>query len=114
MGVYNMKLLRLWLIPILLIFLISCNSSTEKQKWMKLLQTITFYIYYCGFEQSLALFKQEEKYRRKIWGTIEYSYPDRLNDNLEDFLFASKKTYDIYMCFQQKYQIMLKEICFYH
>ena len=34
--------------------------------------------------------------------TLEYHYPDRLNDNLEDFLFASKKTYDIYMVFPAK------------
>lgn len=33
---------------------------------------------------------------------MEYHYPSRLNDNLEDFLFASKKQYDIYVLFPAK------------
>lgn len=54
-------------------------------------------------QQSLALFKKEEKNIEKKFGVhLEYHYPDRLNDNLEDFLFASKKTYDIYMLFPAK------------
>lgn len=54
-------------------------------------------------EQSLALFKKEEKnIEEKFNVQLEYHYPDRLNDNLEDFLFASKQTYDIYMLFPAK------------
>ncbi|WP_338448937.1 extracellular solute-binding protein [Niallia oryzisoli] len=54
-------------------------------------------------EQSLALFQMEKKNIEEKFGVrIEYHYPDRLNDNLEDFLFASKKNYDIYMIFPGK------------
>jgi multiple sugar transport system substrate-binding protein len=54
-------------------------------------------------EQSLALFRKEEKnIEKKLGVKLEYHFPNRLNDNLEDFLFASKKTYDIYVLFPAK------------
>jgi multiple sugar transport system substrate-binding protein len=54
-------------------------------------------------EQALALFKSEEETIRKRFGVnLEYHFPNRLNDNLEDFLFASKETYDIYILFPAK------------
>lgn len=54
-------------------------------------------------EQALALFKKEEKNIAKKFGVkLEYHFPNRMNDNLEDFLFASKKTYDMYILFPAK------------
>lgn len=54
-------------------------------------------------KQSLALFMKEEKNIEKKFNVeLDYQYPDRLNDNLEDFLFASKQKYDIYMLFPTK------------
>lgn len=103
MGVMTMRL-RLWLFPILLIFLTSCNSFTETgQNTAEKDDHLTSISIIADSEESLALFKQEEKNIEKKFGvTLEYHYPDRLNDNLEDFLFASKKTYDIYMIFPAK------------
>lgn len=54
-------------------------------------------------EQALALFKNEEKNIAKKFGVkLEYHFPNRMNDNLEDFLFASKNTYDMYILFPAK------------
>ena len=104
MGVYDMKLLRLWIFPILLILLTSCNSATDKAQNDEVVdKTLPSISIIADSEESLALFKQEEKNIEEKFGvSIEYHYPDRLNDNLEDFLFASNKTYDIYMIFPAK------------
>ena len=66
-------------------------------------------------EESLALFKQEEKDIEEKFGVIvlEWHYPNRLNDNLEDFLFASNKTYDIYMFFPAKIPEYVERVFFY-
>ena len=113
MGVYDMKLLRLWIFPILLILLTSCNSATDKAQNDEVVdKPLPSISIIADSEQALELFKQEERnIEEKLDVNLEYHYPDRLNDNLEDFLFASKKTYDIYMIFQEKYRNMLKEIC---
>ena len=94
MGVYDMKLLRLWIIPILLIFLTSCNSTTDKAQNDEVVdKPLPSISIIADSEESLALFKQEEKNIEEKFGvSIEYHYPDRLNDNLEDFLFASNET----------------------
>ena len=62
MGVYDMKLLRLWIIPILLIFLTSCNSPTDKaQNGKDVDKPLPSISIIADSEESLALFKQEEK-----------------------------------------------------
>ena len=99
-----MKLLRLWIITIILIFLTSCNSNTDKAQNDEVVdKPLPSISIIADSQESLALFKQEEKNIEKKFGvSIEYHYSDRLNDNLEDFLFASNKTYDIYMIFPAK------------
>lgn len=54
-------------------------------------------------EQALAAFKMEEETIRERFGvSLEYFFPSRMNDNLEDFLFASDEIYDLYILFPGK------------
>ena len=57
-----MKLLRLWIIPIILIFLTSCNSNTDKAQNDEVVdKPLPSISIIADSEESLALFKQEEK-----------------------------------------------------
>jgi multiple sugar transport system substrate-binding protein len=86
-----------------IILLVSCNarpSVTTKTTSSKKLPIISII---ADSKQALALFQQQEKNIEKKYGVrLEFHYPNRLNDNLEDFLFASKKRYDIYVLFPAK------------
>lgn len=54
-------------------------------------------------KEALAAFRMEESSIAQKFGVrLEYSYPQRLTDNLEDFLFASQESYDIYVLFPAK------------
>lgn len=104
MGVYDMRPSRIGLLLSLLVLITGCNTSepTDKNKNTPSNKFTNISII-ADSEQSLALFKQEEENIKEKFGVqLEYHYPDRLNDNLEDFLFASKKSYDIYMLFPAK------------
>lgn len=83
--------------------LTSCSthqSVTNKTTPTKKLPAISII---ADSKQALALFQQQEKNIEKKYGVrLEFHYPNRLNDNLEDFLFASKKRYDIYVLFPAK------------
>lgn len=94
----------LWIF-IFILLLTGCNSdlANKKESAPKNKDNKPSVSIIADSEQSLALFKKEEKNIEKKFGVhLEYHYPDRLNDNLEDFLFASKKTYDIYILFPAK------------
>jgi multiple sugar transport system substrate-binding protein len=85
------------------ILLVSCSSNPSdpnKKTPSKKLPVISII---ADSKEALALFQQEEKNIEKKYGvSLEFHYPNRLNDNLEDFLFASKKRYDIYVLFPAK------------
>jgi multiple sugar transport system substrate-binding protein len=85
------------------VLLASCSSRpsvTNKTASSKKLPVISII---ADSKQALALFQQQEKNIEKRVGVrLEFHYPSRLNDNLEDFLFASKKRYDIYVLFPAK------------
>ncbi len=54
-------------------------------------------------EEAMALLRMEEDAIARKYGVrLEYYYPEWLSDNLEDFLFASDETYDIYILFPAK------------
>jgi multiple sugar transport system substrate-binding protein len=95
---------KLLLLSIALIaFLNGCSSKETGQKETDYNNNLPSISIIADSEESLALFKKEEKnIEKKFSVKLEYHYPNRLNDNLEDFLFASKKTYDIYMLFPGK------------
>jgi len=82
--------------------LTSCSSkpAVQKEDPARKLPAISII---ADSQQALALFQQQEKNIEKKFGVrLEFHYPNRLNDNLEDFLFASKKNYDIYVLFPAK------------
>lgn len=100
-----MKLKRILYLSLFIVLLTGCNSdpAKEKENLSKKLDNKPVISIIADSEQSLALFKKEEKNIEKKFDVhLEYHYPDRLNDNLEDFLFASKQTYDIYILFPAK------------
>lgn len=53
--------------------------------------------------EAITLFKAEEKNIEDKFGIkLEYHYPDRITDRLEDFLFATNEQFDIYIIFPVK------------
>lgn len=91
------------LITVTILLLISCSPKQAIQKKEAAEKKLPVVTIVADSKQSLALFQQEEKNIEKKFGVrIEFHYPSRLNDNLEDFLFASKKNYDIYVLFPVK------------
>lgn len=102
-----MKLHRTFLLFlfIFIMLLTGCRSDSvdKKEEASKNIDNKPVISIIADSEQSLALFKKEEKnIEEKFDVHLDYHYPDRLNDNLEDFLFASNQTYDIYMLFPAK------------
>ncbi len=92
----------LWIL-MFIILLASCNTGPVSQKKTESDKKLTTISIIADSKQALALFQQQEKNIEKKFNVrLEYHYPDRLNDNLEDFLFASKKRYDIYVLFPAK------------
>ncbi|HHY74979.1 MAG TPA: sugar ABC transporter substrate-binding protein [Bacillus bacterium] len=52
---------------------------------------------------TMALFKMEEEEIAKRFGVrLSYNYPERITENLEQFLFATEEKYDIYILFPVK------------
>lgn len=100
-----MKLHRTFLLFLFIMLLTGCRSDSvdKKEEASKNIDNKPVISIIADSEQSLALFKKEEKnIEEKFDVHLDYHYPDRLNDNLEDFLFASNQTYDIYMLFPAK------------
>lgn len=100
-----MKLKRVFWVFLCTVLLAGCNTDSvdKKENSAKNIDHKPVISIIADSQQSLALFKKEETNVEKKFGVqLEYHYPDRLNDNLEDFLFASKQTYDIYMLFPAK------------
>lgn len=103
MGVFVMRLSRFASLLIALILTAGCQPNSEDTKSDGNDTSLPTISIIADSEQALALFQQEEENIKDMFGVkLEYHYPDRLNDNLEDFLFASDKTYDIYMIFPAK------------
>ena len=93
------------LICLLIFFtlLVSCSSSLPVKKKTAQNKNTPIISIIADSKQALALFQQEKNKIEKMYGVrLEFHYPNRLNDNLEDFLFASKKRYDIYVLFPAK------------
>ncbi|WP_234978370.1 ABC transporter substrate-binding protein [Bacillus tuaregi] len=98
-----MRSTRQWLCLAFMLILTGCNSSQPTDQENETTGDLPALSIIADSEQSLALFQMEEKNIKEKFGVrLEYHYPDRLNDNLEDFLFASNQTYDIYMIFPAK------------
>lgn len=87
-----------------LLLLTGCQShSSQSTSSHSSGQPLTTIRVIADSEQALAAFRQEEKEIEQRFGVhLEYYYPQRLSDNLEDFLFNSKETYDIYVLFPIK------------
>ena len=94
----------LWLFLFILLILTGCGPSPgNNQENIEKSDPYSTISIIADSEEALALFQQEEENIKEKFGvSLNYHFPDRLNDNLEDFLFASKLTYDIYMIFPAK------------
>lgn len=100
-----MKFRKLMLLFLSTSLLTGCQLSTSEEKETVPTKTTDKPVIsiIADSEQSLALFMSEQQNIEKKFGVqLRYQYPSRLNDNLEDFIFASKETYDIYMIFPAK------------
>lgn len=89
---------------VFLLLLISCNTkesstpvgSTDNDD----LTTIKIIAESPGAVQFIQM--QEKEIAEKYGIRLEYNYPERLTENLEDFLFATEEQYDIYSIFPVK------------
>lgn len=100
-----MKLFSWVVVSFLLLSLGACKDpaspdQTEAEKNNDNLTTIKVIAESPG---AVVFFKMNEKEIAKKFGVrLEYNFPERLTDNLEDFLFATKERYDIYSIFPVK------------
>ncbi|MDQ0155524.1 ABC transporter substrate-binding protein [Robertmurraya andreesenii] len=88
---------------LLFIFVTGCEKDEPVKKVEKESQNLTTLKVIADSEEALAAFRMEEDNIQKKFGIqLEYYFPNRMNDNVEDFLFASKETYDLYILFPGK------------
>lgn len=95
------------LLFVLFIFLIVFATGCEKDKTVEKVEEdssdLTQLRVIADSEEALAAFRMEEENIKKKFGIkLEYYFPNRMNDNLEDFLFASDEIYDLYILFPGK------------
>lgn len=94
------------LLSLLVIILMTLSGCEEKEKVEQVsdeTSDVTTLKVIADSEDALAAFKMEEENIKEKFGIkLEYYFPNRLNDNLEDFLFASEDIYDIYILFPGK------------
>ncbi|WP_027417067.1 extracellular solute-binding protein [Aneurinibacillus terranovensis] len=96
---------RKWISGILVsvFFLTGCSTSQSTQIKEMNRGSLPVIKVIGDSEQALAAFRiQEPSIQKKFGVRLEYHYPQRLSDNLEDFLFASHDSYDIYVLFPAK------------
>lgn len=73
------------------------NQSIQDSKDLTVIKVIA------ESPEAIVPFQNEEEAIAKKFGVrLEYTYPKRITDQMEDFLFASKETYDIYTLFPAK------------
>lgn len=90
-------------IIMLLVLMIGCSANKEVKLENKEESGLTTLKVIADSEQALAAFKMEEDNIKEKFGVnLEYYFPSRMNDNLEDFLFASDEIYDLYILFPGK------------
>lgn len=88
---------------LLLSSLMGCQVSTEQPTVQKGKESLPVMKIIADSEQALAAFRMEEESISDKFGVrLEYHFPNRLNDNYEDFIFASKESFDIYVLFPAK------------
>lgn len=93
----------LYLVIIILIVLSGCKEEEKVGQTTEEVKDLTTLKVIADSEDALAAFKMEEENIKNKFGVkLEYYFPNRLNDNLEDFLFASEETFDIYILFPGK------------
>lgn len=79
------------------------NTTKETEKRAGGKSNLTTIKVIADSEQALEAFRMEEDNIKEKFGVkLEYYFPNRMSDNLEDFLFASNEVYDIYVLFHGK------------
>lgn len=59
--------------------------------------------------EAITLFRMEEKELQEKYGIqLVYNYPQRLTDRLEDYLFSTEETYDIFVTFPAKIPLYIE------
>lgn len=104
----EMKRLKLlMLILFILVVTAACRSNsgtgTEQGKEPESATDVPVLKVIADSPGSVALFQKKEKEIEEKFGVqLEYRYPDRLTDNMEDFLAATDETFDIIVLFPGK------------
>lgn len=103
----SMKILWAVILTIVLVLLVRCGGNTitdpvveERQggdSHLPILKVVG------DGPNTVTLFKMEEEEIKKRFGVqLSYNYPERITENLEQFLFATDEKYDIYIIFPVK------------
>lgn len=103
---------RIWIYSCLLILLIGCTTQVSEPKNKDTTENnlITIKIIADG-PNTVTAFKLEEKEIAKRFGVkLVYHYPDRITENLEDYLFTViDEKYDIFVLYSIKLPLYLEK-----
>ncbi|WP_458414451.1 ABC transporter substrate-binding protein [Schinkia sp. CFF1] len=92
----------------LLLSLIGCTNHDNKNDAKKNIELTPIHVI-AESPEAITLFRMEEKEIEKKYGVkLVYNYPQRITDRLEDYLFASKDKYDIYVIFPAKIPLYIE------
>lgn len=92
------------LLVVVLLVLIGCESQSQptNDAW-KNRKDLTVVKIIAESPEAIVPFQNEEAAIAQKFGVrLEYTYPKRLTDRMEEFLFASNEDYDIYCLFPAK------------
>ena len=87
----------------LLLPLIGCSPTTTNEANKKSNPDVTPIHIIAESPEAITLFRMEEKEILEKYGIqLVYNYPQRITDRLEDYLFSTEDTYDIFVIFPAK------------
>lgn len=87
----------------IILSLIGCSTTKTNQEDQKSSPELTTIHVIAESPEAITLFRIEEKELKEKYGIkLVYNYPQRITDRLEDYLFLTKDTYDIFVIFPAK------------
>ncbi|WP_235816541.1 extracellular solute-binding protein [Bacillus massilinigeriensis] len=103
----------IWMIALLLLSLISCSTETDKpvKKNNSDNHPLTTIKIIADGPNSVTAFKLEEEEIAKKFGVkLVFHYPDRITENVEDFLFTARdEKYDIFVLYSEKLPLYVEQ-----
>lgn len=93
----------------LLLSLLGCTSEQTNKKVEQSNPDLTTIHIIAESPEAITLFRMEEQEILESYGIkLVYNYPQRITDRLEDYLFSTDDTYDIFVVFPAKIPLYIE------